>query len=483
MLHGITGRGVRAPSHPGIAHELAKGSTIFVCQQCGAEYLRWMGRCRECGAWSSLEEHRVDTYPGGRGRGSALRGSALPGAPPVPIAEVAADREPRRAIGIGEFDRVLGGGLVAGSVVLIGGEPGIGKSTLVLQCARAFSQLYGLALYVSGEESLQQIRMRAERVDAAQADIALLAETDIERILSALDSVSPELVIADSIQTLYDAGLESAPGSVSQVRHCASVLMRAGKGSGKPILLVGHVTKEGAIAGPRVLEHMVDTVLYLEGDRHQDYRLLRAVKNRFGSTNELGVFQMREDGLAEVANPSAVFLNERQAGAPGSAVVASMEGSRPLLVEVQALVTPAPPFGAPRRSSTGIDPRRMALVLAVLDKRARLGTSTQDVFVNVAGGVLVEEPAADLGVAMAVASSIKDRPVRPEAVFFGEVGLSGEIRSVRRPQDRMREAARLGFRRCVAPASGMPPGIDGMEVVPVGDLGEAFAAGLGPGGA
>jgi DNA repair protein RadA/Sms len=435
-----------------------------------------MGRCRDCGAWNALVEQKAPTYPT-----SAGARFPTPAAAPVSIVDVAAASDPRQASGIGEFDRVVGGGLVPGSLVLIGGEPGIGKSTLVLQCARAFAELHGPALYVSGEESLQQMRMRAERVGALDASLMVAAETDIERILVALESVAPALVVVDSIQTLYDGALESAPGSVSQVRHCAGLLMRCAKASGRPILLIGHVTKDGAIAGPRVLEHMVDTVLYLEGDRHQDYRLLRGVKNRFGSTNELGVFQMREDGLVEVSNPSALFLNERRAEAPGSAVVATMEGSRPLLVEAQALVSPAPPFGAPRRSSTGLDPRRLALVLAVLEKRARLGISTQDVFVNVPGGVRVDEPAADLGMAMAVASNLKDRAVRPDSVFFGEVGLSGEIRSVNRPQDRIREAARLGFRRCVAPACGTPRGIDELKVVPVRDLAEAFAAGLAAG--
>jgi DNA repair protein RadA/Sms len=333
-------------------------------------------------------------------------------------------------------------------------------------------------LYISGEESLLQMRMRAQRIAAMSPSLMVAAETEMEHILGAIETLSPALVIVDSIQTLHDGELSSAPGSVSQVRHCAALLMRAAKTSAKPVFLVGHVTKEGAIAGPRVLEHMVDTVLYLEGDRHLDYRLLRAVKNRFGSTNELGVFQMREDGLVEVPNPSAVFLTERRTGAIGSAVIATIEGTRPLLVEVQALVTPAPPFGAPRRSSTGVDYNRLSLVLAVLEKRGRLGIATQDVFVNIPGGVRVEEPAADLGMALAVASNLKERPVRADTAFFGEVGLSGEIRSVNRPQDRIREAARLGFRRCVAPARGVPRGMDDIEVVAVGDLGEAFDAGL-----
>jgi len=444
---------------------------VYVCQQCGAEYRQWMGRCRDCGTWNALVEEKVEASPVAHAR-------AAPAAPPVPIAEVPVADAPRRPTGIGELDRVLGGGVVGGSLVLIGGEPGIGKSTLVLQAAQAFAERYGPVLYVSGEESLQQMRMRAERVGATSPRLLGAAETQMEHVLAAIESLAPTLVVVDSVQTLQDGVLESAPGSVSQVRHCAAVLMRAGKESATPIFLVGHVTKEGAIAGPRVLEHMVDTVLYLEGDRHLDYRLLRAVKNRFGSTNELGVFQMREDGMIEVTNPSAAFLTERRAGAPGSAVIASIEGTRPLLVEVQALVSPAPPFGAPRRSSTGIDHHRLSLVLAVLEKRARLGISTQDVFVNIPGGVRVEEPAADLGMAIAVASNVKDQAVRPETVFFGEVGLSGEIRSVNRPVDRMREAARLGFRRCVAPARGAPCSVDNLEVVPVGDLREAFRAGL-----
>jgi len=451
---------------------MPKSATIFICQQCGAEHHRWMGRCRECEAYNTLVEETVEV--------NAAPATRAAGAPPVSIAEVCADEAPRRPTRIAEFDRVLGGGVVGGSLVLIGGEPGIGKSTLVLQAAQAFAEQCGTVLYVSGEESLLQVRMRAQRLGALHPRVMVAAETRMEDILAAVELLAPALVIVDSVQTLQDDALESSPGSVSQVRHCARLLMRMGKVSGRPVFLVGHVTKEGAIAGPRVLEHMVDTVLYLEGDRHLDYRLLRAVKNRFGSTNELGVFQMREDGLVEVANPSAAFLTERCAGAPGSAVIASIEGTRPLLVEVQALVSPAPPFGAPRRSSTGLDHHRLSLVLAVLEKRGRLGISTQDVFVNIPGGVRVEEPAADLGMAVAVASSLKDRAVLPETVFFGEVGLSGEIRSVNRPDDRMREAARLGFRRCVAPARGAPRGVDGIEVAPVGDLQAAFAAGLAP---
>jgi len=450
---------------------MPKAATIYVCQQCGAEHVRWMGRCRDCEAWNSLVEEKAETA-------AATSRSGAPGSPPVSIAEVSASDAPRMPTSIGEFDRVLGGGVVAGSLVLIGGEPGIGKSTLVLQAAHVFAEAHGRVLYISGEESLLQIRMRAQRVSAMSSGLMVAAETEMEQILAAIETLSPALVIVDSVQTLHDGELSSAPGSVGQVRHCAALLMRAAKASAKPVFLVGHVTKEGAIAGPRVLEHMVDTVLYMEGDRHLDYRLLRAVKNRFGSTNELGVFQMREDGLVEVPNPSAVFLTERRTGALGSAVIATIEGTRPLLVEAQGLVTPAPPFGAPRRSSTGVDYNRLSLVLAVLEKRGRLGIATQDVFVNIPGGVRVEEPAADLGMALAVASNLKERPVRSDTVFFGELGLSGEIRSVNRPQDRIREAARLGFRRCVAPARGVPRGMDDIEVVGVGDLGEAFDAGL-----
>ncbi|UCH33074.1 MAG: DNA repair protein RadA [Armatimonadota bacterium] len=449
---------------------MTKAATIYVCQQCGAEHLRWMGRCRDCGEWNGLVEQKMEAPP--------ARGAPTPSAPAVSIADVPAADAPRRPTGIGELDRVLGGGVVDGSLVLIGGEPGIGKSTLVLQGAQAFAERHGRVLYVSGEESLLQMRMRAQRIGAMNSGLMVAAEIEMEHILGDIESLSPALVIVDSVQTLHDGELTSAPGSVSQVRHCAGLLMRCGKTSATPIFLVGHVTKEGAIAGPRVLEHMVDTVLYLEGDRHLDYRLLRAVKNRFGSTNELGVLQMRESGLAEVANPSAVFLSERRAEAPGSAVIACMEGTRPLLVELQALVSAAPPFGAPRRSSTGLDHNRLSLVLAVLEKRARLGISTQDVFVNIPGGVRVDEPAADLGMAIAIASNLKDRPVRADTVFFGEVGLSGEIRTVNRSEDRMREAARLGFRRCVAPAGGGPRGVDDIELVPVGELGEAFEAGL-----
>jgi len=431
-----------------------------------------MGRCPECGAWNSLVEQVSEPRRGPR---EAPRTVSRP----VALSELSADEHGRLGTGIGEFDRVLGGGIVPGAVVLLSGDPGIGKSTLLLQIAHAFTQGNNRqALYVSGEESAAQIRMRSGRLGASSPGVLVLAETDMQAVESALAEVSPRLAVVDSIQTLYDPELESGPGTVSQIRHCATRLMRLAKETGLPVFLVGHVTKEGAIAGPRVLEHMVDTVLYLEGDRHLDYRLLRAVKNRFGSTNELGIFEMREQGMAEVENPSAAFLDERQAGRPGSAVVAVLEGTRPLLVEVQALVSPAPPFGSPRRAMTGLDRHRCHLVLAVLEKRAGLNLAAQDVYANVPGGVRIGEPAADLGAALAIASSLRDRPVRSDTVFFGEIGLTGEVRGVSQPQRRLQEAFRLGFRRCVGPRGAKRGEKPAGEVVEVRDIAEAFEAGL-----
>ena len=431
-----------------------------------------MGRCPECGANNSLVEQVAEPPRPAR---QARQGLAHP----VALSDLADSERDRRSTGIGEFDRVLGGGIVPGAVALVSGDPGIGKSTLLLQVAHSFTQGNSCrALYVSGEESAAQLRMRSGRVGASSPGVLVLAETDMEAIEGALAEVNPSLAVVDSIQTLYDPELESGPGTVSQIRHCAGRLMRLAKETGLPVFLVGHVTKEGAIAGPRVLEHMVDTVLYLEGDRHLDYRLLRAVKNRFGSTNELGIFEMRQEGMAEVQNPSAAFLDERQAGRPGSAVVAVMEGTRPLLVEVQALVSPAPPFGSPRRAMTGLDRHRCHLVLAVLEKRAGLHLATQDVYANIPGGVRITEPAADLGVALAVASSLKDRPLRADTVFFGEVGLTGEVRAVSQPQRRLQEAFRLGFGRCVAPRGAKRGGKQAEEVVEVRDLDQAFEAAL-----
>lgn len=447
---------------------MAKSSSKYVCGQCGAEFVRWVGRCTECGEWNSVAELHLPAAP------AAPAWQPGPGSAPRRLQDVSAQEGERRPCGIGELDRVLGGGMVAGSVVLVSGDPGIGKSTLLLQAAHRFAEAYGPALYVSGEESAEQVKMRAERLGVGGEALYVLAETHIERIAAAAAGLSPSLVVVDSVQTMYDSDLESAPGTVSQVRHCAARLLGYAKASGTPVFLVGHVTKEGTVAGPRVLEHMVDTMLHLEGERSLNYRLLRALKNRFGSTNELGIFEMQGEGLVEVPNASAAFLQERAAGVSGSAVVATIEGTRPLLVEVQALVTPASPFGAPRRSATGLDYNRAVLVLAVLEKRAGLALSGQDVYLNVPGGVKITEPAADLGVAMAVASSFRDWPVRADLVFCGEVGLTGEVRTVSQPARRAAEARRLGFAGCcLAQGSRRQEGI-----LPVANLAQAFKLGL-----
>jgi len=368
---------------------------------------------------------------------------------PIPISEVEANEAPRMRIGMDEFDRVLGGGLVAGSLVLLGGDPGIGKSTLMMQMALRLKEQ--IVFYVTGEESVRQIKLRADRLEAgATKHIQLLAETNLDLILDVIERTEPDLVIIDSIQTMYRPGLESAPGSVSQVRESTALLLRLAKTRGIPIFVIGHVTKEGVIAGPRVIEHMVDTVLQFEGEAHYSYRMLRALKNRFGSTNEIGIFEMHDTGLREVLNPSEVFLAERHYGASGSTVVASIEGSRPILVEVQALVTPTN-YGMPQRTTSGVDFRRLALLLAVLDKRAGLNVGQHDVFVNIAGGIKIEEPALDLGIAISIVSSLRDVPVDSSSVAVGEIGLGGEIRTISQIEKRVQEAAKLGFKRIVVP--------------------------------
>jgi DNA repair protein RadA/Sms len=447
----------------------AEPRTVFACQECGYESGKWLGRCPGCGAWNSLVEERAAAPAGGRRRpGGTERGAA--GSDPVPIAEVALDDAVRWQTGLTEVDRVLGGGVVPGSLVLIGGDPGVGKSTLALAVAHhmagpsASPREARPVLYVSGEESVRQTKMRAARLGVDAPNLLVLAETDLDQIVAQVDRIRPSLVVVDSIQTVYRADLAAAPGSVAQIRECTGDLLRVAKTEGGPaVLVIGHVTKEGAIAGPRVLEHMVDTVLYFEGERHHAYRVLRATKNRFGSTNEIGVFAMSGRGLTEVADPSALFLAERPEGASGSAVVCAVEGTRPLLLEVQALVTRTP-FGMPRRTAAGVDYNRLLLLLAVLEKRAGLHLSAHDVYVSVAGGVRVDEPAADLGVALAVASSHRDRPVDPGAVAVGEVGLGGEVRAVSQIDRRIAEAAKLGFRRVVAPRANLT----GLEEVPAG---------------
>jgi len=412
--------------------------------------------------------------PGGR--------SAWLSTKPRRISEIEdAPDEARQLTHIGEFDRVMGGGVVAGSVTLIGGDPGIGKSTLLLAVLQRIAEKAGPALYVSGEESQAQIRMRAERMGVTAGELYVQSETAFEEIVDAARRLKPKAIVIDSIQTMYTSQLASAPGSVGQIRETAAALMGFAKQTATPVLLVGHVTKDGAIAGPRVLEHIVDTVLYFEGDKGHPYRILRAVKNRFGSTNEIGVFEMREDGLAEVTNPSAFFLAERPAEAAGSVVMASLEGSRPILVELQALVTPSH-VGMARRMVVGVDANRVSLLLAVLEKRAGLFVSGHDIFVNVVGGIELEEPAIDLGIAAAIASSFRDKPVDPGTVLFGEVGLAGEIRAIQRPEVRVAEAAKMGFQRCLLPESNAKRMVSGggaaaswtLELVPVRHLREVI---------
>ncbi len=447
---------------------MSKVKLQYVCQNCGHASPKWLGRCPTCGEWNTFVEEAVAPAASAAAR-------TAPGAIPVPITEVGAGDEPRASTGIGELDRVLGGGLVSGSLVLVGGEPGAGKSTLLLQTCRHLSAGGRTVVYVSGEESAAQIKLRGQRLGVASASLLLLAETDLDAIIATCERVAPAVVVVDSIQTVSTAGVPSAPGSVAQVRECTAALMRMAKGQDITVLIVGHLTKEGQLAGPRVLEHLVDTVLYFEGDQHHAYRILRATKNRFGSTNEIGVFEMRSDGLHEVPNPSAAFLSERAADAPGSAVVCVLEGTRPVLLEVQALVTPSV-FGMPRRTVAGLDYNRMILMLAVLEKRAGLRLSSHDVYASVAGGVSVDEPAIDLGLAAAVASSLRDRPVQAKTVAIGEVGLAGEVRSVSQMNRRAAEAARLGFTRLVAPRSSGAPAVEGIDVVAVEHLAQALAA-------
>ncbi|GJQ21385.1 MAG: DNA repair protein RadA [Bacteroidia bacterium] len=441
---------------------MAKIVTKYVCQSCGYVSPRWVGKCPNCSEWNTFVEEapsplKVSRKPAG----------AASRIEPVPLDEIEREETPRVSTTIGEFDRVLGGGIVPGSLVLLGGDPGIGKSTLMMQLALKLSQ--SVVLYVTGEESSRQIKLRAERLEPAGTQhILVLAETNLDLILDVIERATPDLIIVDSIQTMYRPGLESAPGSVSQVRESTALLLRLAKTRGIPIVIIGHVTKEGMIAGPRVIEHMVDTVLQFEGEAHYSYRVLRALKNRFGSTNEIGIFEMHDSGLREVRNPSEVFLSERRSGTSGSTVVASIEGSRPILVEVQALVT-STSYGMPQRTTTGVDTRRLSLLLAVLEKRVGLGLGTQDVFVNIAGGVRIDEPAVDLGIATSITSSLRDAPVDAGAVAVGEIGLGGEIRTIGHIEKRVQEAAKLGFKRIVVPqnnAKGLK-GTNDIEVIGV----------------
>lgn len=444
-----------------------KSKTAFVCQQCGAQQPKWIGRCPQCQGWNTLVEERVVAPPKGRGAARATRA-------PVPLDQVPNDAEQRLPTGLREFDRVLGGGVVRGSLVLLGGDPGIGKSSLLMQASNAMRAL-GPVLYVSGEESAAQVKLRARRFGIGGEGMLLLAETDLGSVIEAIRSVRPVFVVIDSIQTMTSEDVASSAGGVSQLRECTARLLDVAKGEDVPIFLVGHVTKEGAVAGPRVLEHIVDAVLYLEGERFHAFRILRATKNRFGSTDEVGVFEMAEDGLREVANPSEVFLEERTKGVAGSVVVPTVEGTRPLLVEVQALVSPTA-FGLPRRTANGADLQRLVLLLAVLSKRAGVSLGQHDVYVNLIGGLKIREPAVDLGLSVAVASAVRDRAVDPRTVYVGELGLGGEVRRVQRLGARLREAERLGFARAVIPAANKADvNGSGLEIVAVGSLREALA--------
>ncbi|ATH70775.1 DNA repair protein RadA [Bacillus altitudinis] len=457
---------------------MAKSKSKFICQSCGYESAKWMGKCPGCGTWNSMTEEVVRKEPANRR--SAFNHSVQTIQKPSPISAIETSEEPRIKTNLEEFNRVLGSGIVKGSLVLIGGDPGIGKSTLLLQVSAQLSDQNQNVLYISGEESIKQTKLRADRLGIESASLHVLAETDMEYITSAIQEMKPAFVVVDSIQTVYQSDITSAPGSVSQVRECTAQLMKIAKTNGIPIFIVGHVTKEGSIAGPRLLEHMVDTVLYFEGERHHTFRILRAVKNRFGSTNELGIFEMREEGLTEVLNPSEIFLEERSAGVSGSCVVASMEGTRPVLVEIQALISPTS-FGNPRRMATGLDHNRVSLLMAVLEKRVGLLLQNQDAYLKVAGGVKLDEPAIDLAIAVSIASSFKDAAPHQADCFIGEVGLTGEVRRVSRIEQRVQEAAKLGFKRMFIPQANIdgwkkPRGI---ELAGVENVAEALRISLG----
>lgn len=449
--------------------------TVYVCRQCGAQQPRWLGKCPDCGEWNTFTEEkaepaRADSSP--RGGLFRMRETA-----PVPYQDIESQDDSRQTSGITEFDRVLGGGIVPGSLVLIGGDPGIGKSTLLLEVSDKLATNYGKVLYVSGEESERQIKLRGERLGINPKGLYLLAETCLERIFETIDSLDPKAIVVDSVQTVFSMKLESAPGSVSQVREVAGQFLMLAKNRTVPVFLIGHVTKEGAIAGPKALEHIVDTVLYFEGERHHNHRIIRAVKNRFGAANELGVFEMTGSGLVAVANPSGLFINERPLGVSGSVVTACMEGTRPLLVELQALVTPNR-FGSGRRMTQGVDQNRVALLVAMLEKRVGMSVLGEDVFVNVAGGMTIDEPAADLGIVAAIASSFNNRPIDERAAVFGEVGLAGEVRATSQASVRVREAYAMGFRRALIP-QGNISGLeydDAIEVIGVRSVADALEA-------
>tara|TARA_B100000686_G_scaffold285226_1_gene309270 strand:- start:3976 stop:5349 length:1374 start_codon:yes stop_codon:yes gene_type:complete len=441
---------------------MPKNTVVHVCQSCGHQIPKWLGRCPECGEWNTFVEESIRHLPGR----SRREGKTTKKANPAPINQIEVIDAARIPTGIGEFDRVLGGGLVGGALVLLGGDPGIGKSTLVLQCMGAISKTGKKVLYVSGEESPPQIKMRAERLDALSDNLIVCSEICIEEILRVVDCVKPRVLVLDSIQTFFTQDLPSAPGSVGQVREVAFKIFQEIKARSLPVLLIGHVTKEGSLAGPKTLEHIVDTVVYFEGERTHSYRVLRAIKNRYGSTPETGVFEMGSDGLRSVDNPSEIFLSERPENAPGSAIVCNMEGTRPLLVEVQALVSPSSNVGMPRRMVAGIEYNRMSLLIAILEKRAGLHLQSEDIFVNIAGGIKITEPGVDLGSAAAIAGSFHNKVIDPGIVLIGEIGLTGEVRSIMQLEARILEAQRLGFKTCIAPHSAnkskdlVPEGID-----------------------
>lgn len=439
----------------------AKVTSMYFCQECGYESVKWMGQCPGCHAWNTMVEERFAPSSGIKGNGKM----AVSDNRPVVFSEISLKEEVRVKTGIGEFDRVLGGGIVPGSLTLVGGDPGIGKSTLLLQVCRRLAMAKQKVLYISGEESLAQIKMRAMRIGEFNDCLSLLAETNLDVIESVIHREKPDAVVIDSIQTMYREAVSAAPGSVSQVREATAFFLQLSKGCCISIFIVGHVTKEGNVAGPRVLEHMVDTVLYFEGDRHASYRILRGVKNRFGSTNEIGVFEMRQEGLVEVLNPSEFMLSGKPEGASGSVVSCSMEGTRPILIEIQALVCDTS-FQIPRRQASGADFNRVNLLMAVLEKRAGFRLSQSDAYVNIAGGIRIVEPAIDLGIVIAILSSFKNRAMDDKLVAFGEVGLSGEVRGVNMTEQRIMEAAKLGFETCVIPKVSMP----GLPLDKLGDI-------------
>jgi DNA repair protein RadA/Sms len=445
--------------------------SVFCCQSCGYQAPKWMGRCPDCGKWDTFVEETL-SRAGHFGSRTPL---TEPQSEPVPIDSITLESENRLFTHITEFDRVLGGGLVPGTLVLIGGDPGIGKSTLMLQTLHGLSVSGHKSLYVSGEESTRQMRMRSIRLSTVSPNILVVSEVSVDAVLAMMESIKPEVMVIDSIQTMYNSELTSAPGSVSQVREATVRLMLAAKKSGVPIFLVGHVTKDGAIAGPKLLEHMVDTVLYFEGDRNHIFRILRAVKNRFGSTNEIGVFEMKEKGLAEVPNPSAVFLSERPVATPGSVVTASMEGTRPILVELQALAS-STSFGTPRRTILGLDHNRVALLTAVMEKKLGMHLMGHDIFMNVAGGVKVDEPAVDMAIVSAVASSFLDKSISDSTIVLGEVGLTGEVRAIGQAETRVVEAQKMGFTRCILPRNNLKrlTEIDGMVLTGITNVEEGM---------